>query len=46
MFEEKEWIKFSNEKTQKSFSYEASTLVYIIKRARDYDLSTEEGRVE
>lgn len=46
MFEEEEWIKFSNEKTQESFSYETSTLVYIIKKARDYDLSTEEGRIE
>lgn len=43
MFEE-EWIKFYNTNTHESFSFEASTLVYIVKYPSDYDFSSEEGR--
>lgn len=45
MFEE-EWIKFYNTNTRESFSFEASTLVYIVKYPSDYDFSSEEGRLE
>lgn len=46
MFEEEEWIKFYNAQTNESFSFEASTLVYIVKYPSDYDFSSEEGRLE
>lgn len=46
MFEEESWINFFNARTQESFSYEASQLVYTLKDSTDYDLSTEDGRDE